>query len=153
MWKPRPSNGKWLAQATGSKRRADSGVSSPNNCPSLSLPRAWCLHVWLSSFVILSAPLSLYLPPFFSPQVPPLFLQLLPILLDPAWHTSSGELSRSFQALSLGSLHSGTVLCPLGDTWSPHSAQGMLSNGRVPSPLPVHKHTPSSGQGLTRAAA
>lgn len=99
----------------------------------------------LSSSVILSALLSTSLPPhnpFFRSQVLPPFIQLLPILLDLAWHTtSSGELSRSFQTLSTGSLHSGTVHCPLGDTCPPHSAQGMLFNGRILSPLPIHKHT------------
>lgn len=45
-----------------SKRQADSGVNGLNNCPNLSLPLAWSLHIMLSSSVILSV-LATSLPP------------------------------------------------------------------------------------------
>lgn len=126
------------------KRQADSGVSHLNNCPNLSPsgPVSPRHAVFLCHSVCSYLYLCTSSHPFFRSQVLSPFIQLLPILLDLAWHTtSSGELSRSFQTLSLGSLHSGTVHCPLGDTCPPHSAQGMLFNGRILSHLPIHKHT------------
>ena len=91
----------------------------------------------LSPSVIPSALFLVCLPPLFPPQVPPPFLQVLPIVLDPAWHTCSEEFSRLFQPLSLGSLPSGAALCPL---WVPglptqHQMAGFSSL------LPTHKHT------------
>ena len=93
----------------------------------------------LSSSVIPSALFFVCLPPLFPPQVPPPFLQLLPIVLDPAWHTCSEEFSRLFQPLSLGSLPSGAALCPLWVLGLPtqHQMAGFSSL------LPIHTQ-PSS---------
>lgn len=121
------------------KGPADSSVCAPNDSPTLTLlPAGSPHHAVFLSFCLL---FSLFL--HFPPQAPPPFLQLRPIVPDPAWHTSSSEeISRLFQPLRLGSLHSGTVLCPLGVPGLPTQQRGELFNGRVSPPLPIHKPIP-----------